>query len=241
VRSRIGTPAGRRAGEGSDISVEAALVFAGGDPVPLAVAARLAAGAFVIAADSGLAQAVALGRRVDLVVGDLDSVDLDQLAAARASGTRVEAHPPEKDETDLELALDAALTRGAEAVTVVGGHGGRLDHLLANVTVLASPRWAAARIDAWLGGAYVVVVRDEAALAGEPGSVLSLVALGGTARGIRTEGLRYPLVDEDLEAGTSRGVSNEFVGDRARIELRAGTLLAIRPHALAEAPHPGAR
>ena len=107
--------------------------------------------------------------------------------------------------------------------------------------MLASPRWAAARIDAWLGGAYVVVVRDEAALAGEPGSVLSLVALGGTARGIRTEGLRYPLVDEDLEAGTSRGVSNEFVGDRARIELRAGTLLAIRPHALAEAPHPGAR
>jgi thiamine pyrophosphokinase len=219
---------------------DVAIVFAGGDPVPVEVAPRLAAEAFVIAADSGLAQAVALGRPVDLVVGDLDSVDLDQLAAARATGSQVEAHPPEKDETDLELALDAALARGARAVTVVGGHGGRLDHLLANLTVLASPRWAAASVDAWLGDAYAVVVRDQAVLAGEAGTLLTLVALGADARGVRTEGLRYPLDDEDLATGTSRGVSNEFVGDRARIELRSGVLLAIRPNALREAPRPGA-
>jgi len=218
--------------------VEDAIVFAGGDPVPLGVAPLLPADAFVIAADSGLAQAFALGRRVDLVVGDLDSVDLDQLAAARASGSEVEAHLPEKDQTDLELALEAAGRRGARAVTVVGGHGGRLDHLLANLTVLASPRWAAARLDAWLGDAYVVVVRDEAVLEAEPGSVLTLVALGGAAQGVRTAGLRYPLDDEELAAGTSRGVSNEFVGRRARIELRSGTVVAIRPDALPAAPHP---
>ena len=222
-------------------ALTAAIVFAGGDPVPVGVAPRLAADAFVIAADSGLAQAVALGRPVDLVVGDLDSVDLDQLAAARAAGSQVEAHRPDKDATDLELALDAALTRGARAVTVVGGHGGRLDHLLANLSVLASPRWAAASVDAWLGEAHVVVVRDEAELTGAPGSLLTLVALGGDAHGVRTRGLRYPLDDEDLAAGTSRGVSNEFVDDRARVELRSGVLLAIRPHALHEPPHPGRR
>jgi len=85
------------------------------------------------------------------------------------------------------------------------------------------------------------VVRDEAVLAGEAGTLLTLVALGADARGVRTEGLRYPLDDEDLATGTSRGVSNEFVGDRARIELRSGVLLAIRPNALREAPRPGAR
>jgi thiamine pyrophosphokinase len=223
------------------MSDDAALVFAGGDPVPAAVAPRLAAPAFVVAADSGLAHADALGRHVDLLVGDLDSVDPEQLAAARGSGTRVETHPTDKDQTDLELALDAARTRGAVDVTVVGGHGGRLDHLLANLTLLASPRWAGLHLDAWLGAAHVVVVRDEAELTGSPGSLVTLIALGGPAHGVRTDGLRYPLVDEDLEAGTTRGVSNELVAATARIAVRAGTLLVIRPYALDEPPAAGSR
>jgi thiamine pyrophosphokinase len=211
-----------------------ALVFAGGDPPPPAVASHLAADALVIAADSGLDHAVALGRRVDLVVGDLDSVDLDRLASARAAGATVEAHPRDKDQTDLELALDAALVRGARTVTVVGGAGGRLDHFLANLTVLASPRFTGARVDGWIGAAHVSVVRDEVVLEGRPGSLLTLVPLGGPAGGIRTDGLRYPLTDEDLDVGTTRGVSNEFVASSARIRVRTGTLLAIQPHALEE-------
>jgi thiamine pyrophosphokinase len=219
--------------EGGDITDNAALVFTGGDPPPTAVAAHLPAAAFVIAADSGLTAAAALGRRVDLVVGDLDSVDVDALAEARAAGSEVDAHPREKDQTDLELALDAALARGCRRITVVGGHGGRLDHFVANLTLLAAPRYTGAAIDAWVGNAAVVVVRDEADLAGQPGELVSLVPLGGAARGITTEGLRYALDDEDLEPGTSRGVSNEFVAPRARVTIRTGTLLAIRPDALA--------
>jgi len=211
-------------------------VFAGGDLPPAAVAAQLPATAFVIAADSGLAAAAALGRRVDLVVGDLDSVDVEALGAARAAGSAVEAHPAEKDQTDLELALDAALARGCRRVTVVGGAGGRLDHLLANLALLAAPRYTGAVIDAWVGTAAVVVVRDEADLVGRPGELVSLVPVGGPARGIRTDGLRYALDDEDLEPGASRGVSNELAADRARVTLRSGTLLAIRPDALAPPP-----
>jgi len=213
---------------------DAALVFAGGDQPPSAVTKRLPAAALVIAADSGLDHAAALGWAVDLVVGDLDSVDLELLANARAGGTTVEAHPQEKDQTDLELALDAAVGRGARDITVVGGHGGRLDHFLANLTVLASPRFAAARLDAWVGTAHVVVVRDDATLEGRPGSLLSLLPLGGRAVGIRTDGLRYPLTDEDLDPGTTRGVSNEFVEPSARIHVRTGTLVAIQPNALEE-------
>src|SRR5688572_20257234 len=88
-----------------------ALVFAGGDPLPEGISERLPADAFVIAADSGLRYAQLLGRRVDLVVGDFDSVDPDDLAAAEASGAAVERHAAAKDATDLELALDAAHAR----------------------------------------------------------------------------------------------------------------------------------
>ena len=220
--------------KGGDITDDAALVFAGGDAPPPAVAAHLPDTAFVIAANSGLAAAATLGRRVDLVVGDLDSVDVDALAAARDAGGAVEAHPRDKDQTDLELALDAALARGYRTVTVVGGHGGRLDHFVANVTLLGSPRYGAARLDAWMGDAHVVVVRGDVELTGEPGALLTLVPLGGPACGIRTEGLRYPLGDEDLDPGTSRAVSNEFTAARARVRVRGGTLLAIAPDALGE-------
>ncbi|HEV2311103.1 MAG TPA: thiamine diphosphokinase [Acidimicrobiia bacterium] len=218
--------------EGTPISPDAALVFAGGDPPPTTLRPRLPVDALVIAADSGLTHARALGRHVDLVIGDLDSVDVDELAEARRDGAAVEAHPRDKDQTDLELALDAALARGARDVTVVGGHGGRLDHFAANLTLLAAPRYAAARLDAWMGDAHVVVVRDDVEVTGSPGALLTLVPFGGPVCGIRTTGLRYPLNDEDLDPGTSRAVSNEFTAARARIQVRDGTLLAIAPHAL---------
>ncbi|HEV2994196.1 MAG TPA: thiamine diphosphokinase [Acidimicrobiia bacterium] len=213
-------------------------MFAGGDPPPTTVRTRLPAEAFVIAADSGLAHARALGRHVDLVVGDLDSVNIDELAEARRDGAAVETHSRDKDQTDLELALDAALARGARTVTVVGGHGGRLDHFAANLTLLAAPRYRPAHLDAWMGDAHVVVVRDDVELSGTPGALLTLVPLGGPACGISTTGLRYPLDDEDLDVGTSRAVSNEFTAARARIQLRGGTLLAIAPHALADPVEP---
>lgn len=214
------------------MSPDTAIVFAGGDPLPPAVAERLPADAFVIAADSGLHHAAAIGRRVDLVVGDLDSVTVEQLAAARADGAAVETHPAEKDASDLELALDAACARGARSVTVAGGHGGRLDHLLVNLSVLAGPRFAPLAVDAWLGATHAVVVRDETELRGRPGALLTLVAMGGTAHGVTTDGLRYRLDDDDLEAGTSLGLSNVFVDERATVRVRSGTVLAVRPDAL---------
>src|SRR5262245_7771279 len=118
--------------------VPAAIVFAGSGVVAPGVRAQLPGGADVIAADSGLGGAHGLGVRVDLLVGDLDSVDAAAVEAAEADGTTVQRHPPEKDATDLELAIDAAVARGARRVTVVDGGGERLDHLLGNLLLLAS-------------------------------------------------------------------------------------------------------
>ena len=109
----------------------------------------------VIAADSGLGLAAALGVCADLVVGDMDSVDPAALAAAEHAGAQVQRHPVAKDATDLELALDAALALGPADVTVVGGHGGRLDHFLGNALLLAAERYAPLTIQARMGGATV--------------------------------------------------------------------------------------
>ena len=215
----MGRPAAR------DVSV---LVFAGGDP-PDGLDALDARPDVVIAADSGLAHARALGMHVDVVVGDLDSVDPVALHAAVADGAAVERHPAAKDATDLELALDAAVTRDATRIRVLGAGGGRFDHFLANVLLLAGDRYASREVDGFVAGAHVVVVRERTELHGSPGALCSLLPVGGPASGVLTEGLRYPLRRETLAPGSTRGVSNEFVGHDAVVSLDTGVLLAVIP------------
>jgi thiamine pyrophosphokinase len=205
------------------------VVLTGGDPVSLALAGDLPPAAYVIAADSGLEQAAILGLHVDLAVGDFDSLGPGALEAATAAGCRVERHPVAKDQTDLELGLRAAVARGARRVIVVGGYGGRLDHFLANVLVLAGADFAGLTVEAFVGEARLSVVRSRVELRRRAGPLVSLLALGGVARGVRTEGLRYPLCDEDLLPGSTRGVSNELVGEVASVTVAAGTVLAVQP------------
>lgn len=205
------------------------IVVTGGDPVPSAALAQLPADALVVAADSGLDHATLLGLHVDLAVGDFDSVNLDTLAAAEAAGTVVERHPEAKDETDLELALDAAIRLGARRIVVLGGHGGRLDHLLANALVLAAPGRSHVDVVAHMGDATVTVIRTWATLVGAPGELVSLLAVHGVASRITTQGLLYPLDREDLHPGSTRGVSNELVANAAEVTLDAGVLLAVQP------------
>lgn len=204
------------------------IVLAGGEDADLPLLAP-AADATVIAADGGLRLAARLGLDADIVAGDLDSVDADDLEAARAAGALVDTHPVDKDRTDLAIALDLALGYAPARVTVVGGHGGRLDHHLANLLLLGSDAYRDLTITAHMGPAHVTVVRGERQLEGERGALMSLVPVNGPAHGVSTQGLRFPLHDEDLHAGSSRGVSNEFDDDHASVRVREGVLLAIRP------------
>jgi thiamine pyrophosphokinase len=204
------------------------VIVTGGDRVPADPAPPLPTDAFVIAADSGLHSAQELGLAVDLVVGDFDSADTDAVAAARAAGTAIERHPVDKDATDLELALEAAIARGlAPAIVLCGASFDRIDHFMANALLLASPRFAPLRPQWWVKGAHVVPVHDQVDLSGAPGDTVTLLAVGGPAEGITTAGLRWPLADEMLPAGSTRGVSNVMTSERAAVHLRGGTLLAI--------------
>ncbi|CAN5160509.1 thiamine diphosphokinase [soil metagenome] len=210
-----------------------AIVVTGGEPVDPAIAAVLPFGAYVVAADSGLEQAARLGLRADLAVGDFDSVRPETLAAAAAGGCHLDRHPAAKDHTDLELGLLAAMSWGADRIVVVGGHGGRLDHLMANVLALAGPELADTPVEAWMGSARLDVASPtrRVVLGGRAGEVVTLLAVGGPARGVRTEGLRFPLVDEELQPGSTRGVSNKMIGDSATVAVGEGVVLVIRPTA----------
>lgn len=208
------------------------IVLAGGDPASPTLADRLPDQAFVIAADSGLHNAAGLGLYVDLLVGDMDSADLGAITRAEAGGTTVDRHPVAKAQTDLELALSAALERGTDRVVVVGGHGGRLDHHLANAMLLASDRFRSLDVEAFMGPAHIHVVRQHVTLSGVRGELVSLLPVHGAAHGVSTEGLLYPLHDESLHPGTTRGVSNELVGESAQVRVNDGVLLVVQPGGL---------
>jgi thiamine pyrophosphokinase len=207
-----------------------ALIFAGGEPLAATAADRIPEhAATVVAADSGLHHARALGRRVDVVVGDLDSADPAQVEAASADGAEIVRHPTAKDATDLELAMDEACARGARKLVVVGGGGGRFDHLVANVLLLGSPRFAGVTVEALVPGARVTVIHRQAELHGAPGSLVSLVPVGGPAIGVTTDGLRFPLRGEQLHPGSTRGVSNVLLASSASVSVEQGTVLALQP------------
>ena len=211
------------------MSEEVVVIVAGGPPPDPGCASVVPVGARVIAADEGLDHAGALGLDVREAIGDFDSVSPSALEAAERRGVLVERHPAEKDATDLELALDRAVSLGARRVLVLAGDGGRMDHLLAGLLLLASDEYSGLEVDAHVGTARVHVVRGEREFVGEPGELLTLLALGGPAVGVRTEGLLYALDGDTLEPGSTRGVSNLFAAERVRIELAAGVLLAVRP------------
>jgi thiamine pyrophosphokinase len=198
-------------------------------PLPGTVAATVTAAALVVAVDGGVDHALALGIPVHVAVGDFDSVSAAGLARVEAAGAEVQRHAEAKDQTDFELAIDTALAAGARRVLVVGGRGGRLDHALGNLLSLACPALEGVDVVARLDGSLVTVVRRRAELHGPPGSLLSLLPVGGPAVGVRTEGLRYPLHGEDLPAGSARGMSNVLLHQQAFVSLAGGVLLAIQP------------
>ncbi len=190
----------------------------------------------VIAADGGARSAAALGRRIDVAVGDFDSLGRPELDELERMGVAIERASTDKDETDTELAIAAALARGASRVTVLGAFGGpRLDHELANVGLLAMS--ALVGMEAVLldprGRISLLVAPGpdgravERRLAGGPGSIVSLVPWGVAAVGVTTRDLRYPLTDEDLPVGPARGVSNVVAGTVPAVTLRAGRLVLV--------------
>lgn len=190
----------------------------------------------VIAADGGARHAGPLGVDIDLWVGDGDSIGEDGLAALVASGVAVERASTDKDETDTELAVRAAIHRD-HGVVIVGALGGpRIDHALANIALLALPELADMAAILYTEHSMITLLRGSTSdgqaawepLTGAAGDLVSLIPFGGDAVGVTTSGLHYPLRDESLPVGSSRGISNVMRGSTGQVSLRGGLLLVVR-------------
>ncbi len=205
-----------------------AIIFANGDlNHPLDQAKWRSDADLIVCADGGTAHAVRLGLTPHVVIGDMDSLPLTLRADLTQQGCQFIVHPPNKNETDLELALLYAVHQGASPIIIFGAFGRRLDHTLGNVLLLSHPQLAQSEVRMVGDAQEMCLVRRQADFQGAPGDLMSLLPLGGDALGIITEGLEYPLCDEPLYLGLTRGLSNVFLADRVRVSLRSGLLLAI--------------
>ena len=212
-----------------------ALVFANGPQIDLeAVRGLIQPGDYRIAVDGGLHHLHRLGLEPDLLIGDLDSLEPGEVEALINTPVRIERHPAHKDETDLELAVFAALREGCTTILIVGALGGRLDMTLATIFLLGLPELSG--IDARLedGREEVFLIQPVSEryprgrpVDGTPGDAVSLLPLGGPAGGIRTTGLYYPLRGETLYPERTRGVSNVMVESQAQVSIETGQLICI--------------
>jgi thiamine pyrophosphokinase len=219
-----------------------AVIFANGlisQPTPLPgndlakrLAGRQVEELIVIAADGGTVHCQRLGIIPDVVIGDFDSLDEPELLAAQKDGAQLIRHPARKDFTDLELALRYAVERGAQEILVLGALGNRWDQSLANLLLPAADSLASVNITLLDWPQEIRLVRPGRSLEiqGNPGDTVSLIPLGIQPLGITTQGLEYPLDNETLEFGGTRGISNVLLRETASVTLKEGLLLCVLIH-----------
>jgi len=201
-----------------------AVIIANGEIKNYITTRRVLADAdLIIACDGGLAHTHNMGITPHAVIGDMDSAPPDILH--QMQNVTIVPYPTVKNETDLELALSFAWGHGAVNVRILGGLGGRTDHALANLNLLATkPR----QIEIWDEETSIFLINNSLTLPRENYRTLSLIPLTTEVTGITTRGLIYPLNQETLKIGTSRGISNEFNEETATITVNEGLLFVIR-------------
>ncbi|RPJ29042.1 MAG: thiamine diphosphokinase [Chloroflexi bacterium] len=182
---------------------------------------------YIICADGGTRHALALDAKPGLIIGDMDSVDNRHLLELKKKGVSIEFHPLDKNETDLELAINAALKLKPEQILIVAALGGRLDQTLANITLLAGPRLSGFDVRLDDGVEEIFVCRDQAQVRGRSGDLVSLIPWQGAVSGVLTKDLKWPLHRETLYPDKTRGISNEMLGETASISIESGLLLIV--------------
>jgi thiamine pyrophosphokinase len=184
---------------------------------------------YLIGADGGTHHCLVLGRQPHAVVGDLDSLPPTLVEQLQAQGVQIERHPVQKDETDLELAVNHAVRHGASEILLLGALGGRLDQTIGNVLLLARQDWAIPLVLAD-GDQVAQVLRggETLTLAAPIGSTVSLIPLSDQVTGITYSGLTYPLDNATLRLGSTRGVSNVVASLLPTVQIATGLALVIQ-------------
>lgn len=182
---------------------------------------------YIICADGGTRHALALNIQPHLLIGDMDSADKAQLQSLQKADVLMELFPHDKNETDLELALNRAIDLNPKQLLLVGALGGRLDQTLGNLALLTDARLSAIDVQLDDGVEQVFTCRNRVEIRGRPGDIVSLIPRLGAVSGIRTQNLKWPLNDETLYPDKTRGISNEMLGETASVAVGSGLLLIV--------------
>jgi thiamine pyrophosphokinase len=183
----------------------------------------------VIAADGGARHCWDLGINPQFVIGDFDSLSEEELIFLKSNGAELIKYSIKKDETDLELAINFAINLGCKDISVYGALGGRWDMTFANVLLLASPIYNGInfKIFGTKTTGYILRSGETQKLKSKPGTIVSIIPLGGSATGITYNGLKWPLENATLPFGTPKGVSNQTIQNVSEIYLETGIILIL--------------
>ncbi len=182
---------------------------------------------YIICADGGAKHAEKLGLKPDVIIGDFDSLPKTNQSKLARQGVQFITFKREKDETDSELTIKYAIKKRYKAILIFGLFGSRLDHMLTNIFALDYISNINADVTIIEGKQEIRTIHDRIKLYGKKGDLLSLIPLKGNAKKVTTLNLKYPLKNEDLLFGYSRGISNVFSKDTAEVSLQEGSLLVI--------------
>jgi len=182
----------------------------------------------IICTDGAAERMREIGRVPDMIVGDMDSIRLETLSYFQEKGSRIVRHPERKDETDTQIALECAFGVDPEGIRIFGALGGRIDHALANISLLVMcvNRGIDARIVD--EGCELFVIDGSCVIEGREGETVSLLPLSTDVRGIALNGFEYPLTGATMGIGVPYGISNRLTGTQGKISVESGYLLVIR-------------
>ena len=182
----------------------------------------------IICADGAAKYLMDLNIYPDLLIGDLDSINEKTLKWAEKNNIKIQRFPVKKDMTDTELAVESALKQNPNKITIIGAIGSRLDHSLGNIMLLYKIHKLG--IDAAVVNEinYITIVSDVLKMKCRIGEIISIIPVGGDARGVTLEGLKYPLNDHNIKMGSSLGISNKSVSEEIIISVKDGILLVVK-------------
>jgi thiamine pyrophosphokinase len=184
---------------------------------------------YVICVNGGSIHALSLGIKPHLVIGDLDSLPAESREKILKLKPTLIEHPPEKDKSDLELALDHAVSMQPAEILIIGALGGsRSDHAFINLLLLQVPFRSAIPARIIDERQEIMLAGNNTVIKGKPGDLLSLFALTDQVSGITTVNLKYPLVNETLHFASTRGLSNELLASSAEVNIGSGLLLLVK-------------
>lgn len=201
-----------------------AIIFCNGNTPPKTIIDIYKLSDTIICADGGTKHALKLGITPTIVIGDLDSLPKTTVKDLEKKRIIFLQFPPEKDQTDGELAIHFAIEKGFSEIIVTGSFGDRIDHFLGVLLFAAKQN---SNITFLEGKQSLTVVSGTQEIRGEKGDTVSLIPLFGDAKGVMTKGLLYSLKNESLFIGKTRGVSNEMISKKATIKVVSGVVLVI--------------